>query len=1246
MPARPRRSRNIPWSNVVSFHREIAARAESSFFSLNGSDSQADRWTSLTNFEPTDLAGPWQLPGGALVSTPFRLAVDQEAHESVFLGGPCYLGWEKGRNGNWIAQWRPVFYREVRIARGTGGYDLVPEQGNWNLSPLVCSLIDRLQVSTGDDLDVFTKEVIEAAAARDDAEGGIGDAIIASLIGRLPELSDELCKSPRKDTFTEPPSRWVLFAPTSNFSALTRHLMADYTRLEALLQRDPGNIGGLEVLDDGASGEPGECPLVLPVTTLNPAQQRAVESILGNKPLTVVSGPPGCGKSQVVVSALLNAWASGKSVLFASNNNSAVDVVRQRLERFESEFPIAVRAGNKEKNNIVELLRRTLNYASGSAATEEQQRANQERRRRLVRERADLHESLDGKLPQRAAEGLRTALNAYGEYQKLLEEAAGQQRALDEEWARNGFEGVSLQDVEGRAESAAQWLSRADAYKEKQKADARRLSELQQDLFRIQRKRQDIVGRVGLHPEDAGDWSWLVDGPSVTLVEAWEADFQQLLTGEQEEALEPFEWLDGFARWDSEAEATATRDRARLHAQDLRKRIAELSPRVARIGEQRRKLEQAADALTSAGLEAQPKIPAQALSDWSACYSEHIGRQLARFDFLPWSERSKLRKRMKELEGTIRPFVPLSKWREIGALDAAGGRDRLSEVVELLRKWKEALDQWDDLAGERRQVEESFEAMRAESGFLCLGNIPRTEEPSDWQRVAGEADLLAKIAERAAEGLKRRDARDRALNLISNVVRTWRSLASGQPVKEHWSMGLGARLVEALNKLREHPAPETLAEVRNAYYSGNLNELKRCWSEAAETQIEVIAKVTAIEGVPAPGDRVRAWHAEQPSPCVLKLDASDQWPDFEEVTAKLKVVLDLCARMRRFRDEVRPMAEKKAGAEHAWAIEQLRDAIAVLPASKARTELGKIHDAAQGDGLPEWPVDQISDAFREFSPEIIKAKIARIDAELEKGSFEDSKAAWLKRLQEDQDAVESVDQLEKAMRRNGGRIMEGQFDLFRRALRIVPIWITTAQAAQAIPLEPKLFDLVIIDEASQCTLTNLLPLLYRGKRLAIIGDSNQLPAIPTIQEAEERTLARKFDVEPFLSMIGHATNDVYSVAADSLPRGRAGVLNLDEHFRSNPQIIGFSNRHIYLQRLVLKTDPSKGRSLPIGSGVHRVHISGTASRGDRGRSWNNLPEAKRVIDLIRYVHAEVGMQHCSIGVVTPFAAQKDLLRVV
>ena len=55
--------------------------------------------------------------------------------------------------------------------------------------------------------------------------------------------------------------------------------------------------------------------------------------------------------------------------------------------------------------------------------------------------------------------------------------------------------------------------------------------------------------------------------------------------------------------------------------------------------------------------------------------------------------------------------------------------------------------------------------------------------------------------------------------------------------------------------------------------------------------------------------------------------------------------------------------------------------------------------------------------------------------------------------------------------------------------------------------------IVVIDEASQCTLTNLLPLMFRGKTLAVIGDDNQLPAIPTIQESEELALARKFEIE-------------------------------------------------------------------------------------------------------------------------------------
>ena len=1241
---RKQRSRNIPWPNVVRFHKEIAARAESSFFSLNGKDTKAERWTSLRSFEPEDVAGPWRLDAGAMVSNPFRLAVEQGSHETMFIGGPCYLGWEKGMKGGWMPQWRPILYREVKVTASGGSLEIVPEQGHWYLSPLVCSLIDRLQVSAGDDLDLFAREVVEAATARHEGEGSIGDAIIETLIGRLPDMEEPLRKMPRSDTFDVAPSSWVLFAPTSNFSALTRYLMADYNRLEKLLEADSTNIGGLEVLDDSASVEKEKLPPILPVTLLNKAQQRSVENILGNEALSVVSGPPGCGKSQVVVSVLLNAWASGKSVLFASNNNSAVDVVRERLERFESDFPIAVRAGNRQKNNVVELLRKALNYASGSNATEEQHRSSEAKRRKLSKERGALQDSLDGKVPQRAAEGLRTALNAYGAYQKILEEVQAKKAALDEEWEAAGFKGVRRQSVMERIAENREWLARAVHYKNEQKRDAQRLTELEQELVRQERKRNETVGRLGLDGSEMADWGWLTDGPSVSLVGAWEDEFQEILTGQQEEALEPFEWDVVFERWETEGAARQTREHAQEHGLTIRRQMAELAPRVSRISQHRAKLAACRDAVLESGLEEKTDLSTETLNQWSAEYSDYISREAKRSDFLPWSERSKIKRRMKKLEAVIRPFIPLAKWREIGAIDAEGGRDKLSEAVETLRVWKEALDKWNGLESERDEVDASFEQMRAASGALGLPQIPEDESQAGWVRVADEAEALAKLAERAAFGIEKKSAKESALRLIQSVVRNWRNLASGQPIKEYWMRGLGVRFVEALDALQKEPSPRTLTEVRGAYYSGNLSELKRTWEQAAEAELEIGATRRAIENVPQAEDRVKAWFAEEPSKRFLSIDSKLEWPEFAELTGYMERIEALCGRVEHLENDVLPTAEREAAKEKSWASEQLLEAIEVLPETAARVELESVYKESVAEAKGDWPVEKISEAFRDFSPEIIKAKIAQIDAELEKGSFEDSKTAWLSRLQKDDDAVDAVDQLEKTMRRNNGKISEEHFDLFRRSLRVVPIWITTAQAAQAIPLEPKLFDLVVIDEASQCTLTNLLPLLYRGKRLAIIGDSEQLPAIPTVQDTEELTLAKKFEVEPFLTLIGHASNDVYSAAADALPRGRAGVLHLDEHFRSNPQIIGFSNRHIYQQRLVLKTDPSKGRSLPVGSGVHKQHVSGCASRGERGRSWQNMPEAQAVMGLIRKLRSDSEMQHYSIGVVTPFSAQKDLLR--
>ena len=59
-------------------------------------------------------------------------------------------------------------------------------------------------------------------------------------------------------------------------------------------------------------------------------QDKTVHSAMVNN-FTVVTGPPGTGKSQVLVNVVAAAVAQGDTVLFASKNNRAVDVVVNRL---------------------------------------------------------------------------------------------------------------------------------------------------------------------------------------------------------------------------------------------------------------------------------------------------------------------------------------------------------------------------------------------------------------------------------------------------------------------------------------------------------------------------------------------------------------------------------------------------------------------------------------------------------------------------------------------------------------------------------------------------------------------------------------------------------------------------------------------------------------------------------------------------------------------------------------------------
>lgn len=159
--------------------------------------------------------------------------------------------------------------------------------------------------------------------------------------------------------------------------------------------------------------------------------------------------------------------------------------------------------------------------------------------------------------------------------------------------------------------------------------------------------------------------------------------------------------------------------------------------------------------------------------------------------------------------------------------------------------------------------------------------------------------------------------------------------------------------------------------------------------------------------------------------------------------------------------------------------------------------------------------------------------------------------------------------------KNTARNTQSAIQNMQIAKGAVPIWIMRIETAINFLPDVSIgqFDLLIIDEASQCDIS-CLNLIFRCKKCIVVGDENQT-SVSTNASAFpiDRTnvmLDRYLYSHQFKQQfnVNNKNNSIYTLSGVIYPN----IVSLFEHFRCLPEIIGFSNKHIYNYDIIpLKT---------------------------------------------------------------------------
>lgn len=274
----------------------------------------------------------------------------RDKSQVLYFGYPVALSHARSSKSDWEGYFiSPVFLFQIKIENNAVNLDL-------NFPTINREVLERYTNAKGEELIKELVTLEEELGISGEGEQPELDELVQRLKNIHPEwqwIEDinpyHLTKEPSlQECKTEGIlNRAVIVKIQEAPNNFTQGLEYELSQLAKLSESDYKDTAlGQWIYRNIESGNEKNLDSLLEVFPMNLEQREAIQNALVNN-LTVITGPPGTGKSQVVTNLLINAAWQKKRVLLASKNNKAIDVVESRVNNIGTR-PVLLRLGGRD----------------------------------------------------------------------------------------------------------------------------------------------------------------------------------------------------------------------------------------------------------------------------------------------------------------------------------------------------------------------------------------------------------------------------------------------------------------------------------------------------------------------------------------------------------------------------------------------------------------------------------------------------------------------------------------------------------------------------------------------------------------------------------------------------------------------------------------------------------------------------------------------------------------------------------